>query len=111
MKYTTANGFNFRFKGIVDYTTEEFKKQFPELILSDNITDTITITKNLTDTPRFIKCHLPWDLLPRDLRENRKNPKVCILRCYSVKMMKTLHCYFDGFISLIIELVTCINNL
>lgn len=38
--------------------------------------NSIEHAKNLTDNPRCIKTHLPWDLLPKAIKDGEKYPKV-----------------------------------
>lgn len=37
--------------------------------------DSVEYTKSLKD-PRYIKTHLPWTLLPTQIQNNKKQPKV-----------------------------------
>lgn len=41
----------------------------------ETLTNSIGFVQQLRD-PRFIKTHLPWSLLPQDIQNNKKQPKV-----------------------------------
>lgn len=46
---------------------------------SDEVSDSVKIVEQL-QSPRFIKSHLPWELLPKQLRENSNNKIVYVAR-------------------------------
>lgn len=45
----------------------------PPFLLEDSITHTEQCRK---DGPVVIKTHLPWALLPKEIKEDKKRPKV-----------------------------------
>lgn len=61
----------FRVPILVDFEKLEEKKQREEYPASK----TIEYVENMSD-PRFIKTHLPWTLLPHQIQNLSKKPKV-----------------------------------
>ena len=47
----------------------------PEMVVPDFLLDSVDYTKNMS-SPRFIKTHLPFDLLPKQLRTEEKKAKI-----------------------------------
>ncbi|XP_044739336.1 luciferin sulfotransferase-like [Chrysoperla carnea] len=52
-------------------------RECPELFgeLSDHLLDSLEYVRKLPH-PRYIKTHLPWDLLPKQIRTGERNPKI-----------------------------------
>lgn len=55
----------------------------PGLVLPPFVEDSVSFVDNLK-SPRFIKTHLPWPLLPVSIRNGEKNPKI-IYVCRNAK--------------------------
>lgn len=81
--------------------------------LPDFISKSVEYTANLP-SPRFIKTHLPYHLLPRQLRNGDKknvkiiyvyrNPKdVCISYYHHYKLLEGYLCDFDSFVKLFLN--------
>nr|XP_012143925.1 PREDICTED: estrogen sulfotransferase, testis isoform-like [Megachile rotundata]XP_012143926.1 PREDICTED: estrogen sulfotransferase, testis isoform-like [Megachile rotundata]XP_012143927.1 PREDICTED: estrogen sulfotransferase, testis isoform-like [Megachile rotundata] len=78
----------------------------PEMKNDLTITDSVTYTKNQT-SPRFIKTHLPFRLLPRQIRTGEKKPKIiyvcrnpkdtCISYYYHCKLVEDYRGDFNTF--------------
>lgn len=52
-----------------------YKANHPEFQCDDYLIEPIEVIKNLK-CRRLIKTHLPWDLLPLEIRNGTKKPKV-----------------------------------
>ncbi|XP_060824328.1 luciferin sulfotransferase-like [Bombus pascuorum] len=63
----------FEYSILFDYLP--YAKLHPEVQLPLSTLDSVEYTKNKA-SPRFIKTHLPFDLLPRQIRTGEKKPKI-----------------------------------
>lgn len=61
------------FSALFDYTA--VAPYQPEIKNDPTTTDSVNYVKNQT-SPRFIKCHLPFRLLPRQIRTGEKKPQI-----------------------------------
>jgi estrone sulfotransferase len=68
--------FNFSHTPLFDYT--DILPKLPELELPLFVSDSVTYIDEMK-SPRYIKTHLPWELLPKQIRDGTKKPKVCHL--------------------------------
>ncbi|XP_044742537.1 luciferin sulfotransferase-like [Chrysoperla carnea] len=57
------------------FDIRECPEQFEEFAQCEFFTNSLEYTKNLPQ-PRYIKTHLPWDLLPKQIRTGERNPKI-----------------------------------
>lgn len=64
---------SIRYSILFDYSS--YTKAHPEVQLPLSTVDSVEYTKNKA-SPRFIKTHLPFDLLPRQIRTGEKKPKI-----------------------------------
>uniref|UniRef100_A0A1B6DEM3 Sulfotransferase domain-containing protein n=1 Tax=Clastoptera arizonana TaxID=38151 RepID=A0A1B6DEM3_9HEMI len=75
----------------------------------DNIKDTISMVENLT-SPRFIKTHLPWCLLPKEIYSVKpkiiyvaRNPKdMCVSYYHFLKLVHNMEGSFTDFCELML---------
>ncbi|XP_069695754.1 luciferin sulfotransferase-like isoform X2 [Periplaneta americana] len=58
---------------LFDYT--DVLPKIPEFKLPDFVNDSVTYIDK-KKSPRFIKTHLPWELLPKQIRNGTKKPKI-----------------------------------
>jgi hypothetical protein len=63
----------FSHTSLFDYT--DILPKLPELELPLFVSNSVRYVDEMK-SPRFIKTHLPWELLPRQIREGTKKPKV-----------------------------------
>jgi Sulfotransferase domain. len=49
--------------------------KLPDLQFPSYVSDSVTYVDEMK-SPRFIKTHLPWELLPKQIRDGSKQPKV-----------------------------------
>jgi hypothetical protein len=59
---------------LFDYT--DVLKKLPDLQFPLYVSDSLTYIDEMK-SPRFIKTHLPWELLPKQIQDGTKQPKVC----------------------------------
>ena len=59
---------------LFDYT--DVLQKLPDLQFPSYISDSVTYIDEMK-SPRFIKTHLPWELLPKQIQDGTKQPKVC----------------------------------
>lgn len=70
------------------YDWDIFVKLKGEMI--ERVTRSIQYTFNDKSYQRCIKSHLPWDLLPNDIKEKKKQPKVHEKTIYFKSYIKLL---------------------
>ncbi|XP_043276423.1 luciferin sulfotransferase-like [Venturia canescens] len=104
----------FEHSALFDYTTILSRMdgfQFPELV-----EQSVSYVDKLP-SPRFIKSHLPFDLLPRQIREGMKKPKIiyvarnakdtCISYYNHCKLLEGYHGNFEDFCTLFLAGKLC----
>lgn len=70
-----------------------YKEKHPDFECKDYLMDAIKVIKNLKGR-RLIKTHLPWELLPLQIRNQSKKPKV-----FLIQMTKSIKDFiYDFFI-------------
>lgn len=79
----------------------------PEDKIDESIKDSVNLTKNM-ESPRFIKCHLPLELLPQQIKTKKpkiiyvvRNPKDLIISYYYQAIRKNV---FNGSLEDMAEL-------
>lgn len=118
-----------RYSILFDYTT--IIRRHPEIEPSPLILDSVTYIKNLP-SPRFIKTHFPFPLLPRQLRTGEKKAKIiyvsrnpkdtCVSFYYHTRLMEGYRGDFHDFCRLflgnkrmyktcVVEIITLISLL
>ncbi|KOC59245.1 Sulfotransferase 4A1 [Habropoda laboriosa] len=104
-KVRLAERFPFlEYSVLFDYTT--ILPRYPEMKLPQLVLDSVEYTKNRA-SPRFIKTHLPFTLLPRQLRTGEKKPKIvyvarnpkdtCVSYYYHCRLMEGYRGDFNNF--------------
>lgn len=93
-----------RYTVLFDYT--DLMSRDPEIKLPQLVLDSVTHIKN-ESSPRFIKTHLPFDLLPREIRTGKKKPKIiyaarnpkdtCVSYYYHCRLMEGYRGDFNNF--------------
>ncbi|XP_021926131.1 sulfotransferase family cytosolic 1B member 1-like isoform X2 [Zootermopsis nevadensis] len=83
--------------------------KLPELELPLFITDSLTYIDEM-ESPRFIKTHLPWELLPKQIRHGIKKPKIiyvarnakdtCVSYYHHCKILEGYSGSFDDYCKL-----------
>ncbi|KAJ9600879.1 hypothetical protein L9F63_000991 [Diploptera punctata] len=58
---------------LFDYT--DILPKIPDFKLPDFVNDSVSYIENMP-SPRYIKTHLPWELLPKQIRDGSKKPKI-----------------------------------
>ncbi|XP_026674211.1 sulfotransferase 1 family member D1-like [Ceratina calcarata] len=89
---------------LFDY--ENVTKLHPDRKLTLRTSNSVAYTRNMP-SPRFIKCHLPFHLLPRQIRTGEKKPKIvyvtrnpkdtCVSYYYHSRLMEDYRGNFDEF--------------
>lgn len=64
---------HFRFKSVLDFGN--YKKFHPDFHIEESILDPVEALSKRKPV-RFIKTHLPWNLLPLQIQNQTKNAKV-----------------------------------
>lgn len=65
----------FRVTALFDYRS--FRKEYPEFEPPPFIEDSISFVRNASlEGPICMKTHLPWVLLPKQIQNSEKKPKV-----------------------------------
>lgn len=97
----------FDLRGLIETKTN---CNFEEIV--PHFTDSVKFTEDM-DRPRFIKTHLPWNLMPKQIQTGQKNPKIiyvsrspkqtCLSYYHHSKLLEgfkgTLHQFEDLFLA------------
>lgn len=94
----------FRLSALFDYS--KILKKHPEIDLPKLVSDSVKFVDNFP-SPRYIKTHLPFDLLPKDLREGNTGAKIiyisrnakdtCISYFNHCRLLEGYHGNFEQF--------------
>ncbi|PNF21435.1 Sulfotransferase family cytosolic 1B member 1 [Cryptotermes secundus] len=92
---------------LFDYT--DILPNLPELQLPLFVSDSVTYINEMK-SPRYIKTHLPWELLPKQIREGTKKPKIiyvarnakdtCVSYYHHCKILEGYSGSFDNYCKL-----------
>ncbi|XP_067007720.2 luciferin sulfotransferase [Anabrus simplex] len=84
----------------------------PEITFPEYVTDSVKFISELP-SPRFIKTHIPWELLPRQIREGTRSPKIiyvarnakdtCVSYYHHSRLMEGYKGNFQDFCKLFLE--------
>ncbi|XP_046610967.1 luciferin sulfotransferase-like [Neodiprion virginianus] len=95
------------FTPLFDY--REIAKRVPGHDLPELVVDSVNFIRKLP-SPRYIKTHLPFQILPRQIRNGEKKPKIiyvarnpkdtCVSYCHHCKLLEGYRGSFDDFCKL-----------
>ncbi|XP_063238070.1 luciferin sulfotransferase-like [Bacillus rossius redtenbacheri] len=101
---------------LFDYTDILPKK--PDLRLPGYVLDSVGHVADLPG-PRFVKTHLPWSLLPRQIRDTQRRPKIiyvarnpkdtCVSYYHHCKLLEGYQGDFDDFCKLFLGDTLCFS--
>ncbi|GLV32781.1 Sulfotransferase 2 [Carabus blaptoides fortunei] len=107
----------FEVTSLFNYT--QMMKDNENLKPPEYMTDSVGFTQNLKD-PRYIKTHLPWSLLPIQLRNNEKKPKIiyvarnpkdtCVSYYYHCRLIEGYSGNFEDFSKLFLSGHVCFGS-